>query len=170
MNSRNLVFYLVFTAGLLTLGCNESLPEGINKVIPVKIKVLLDGSPLPEADIQLFGSDAVAGIAISGQTNTEGVAVLRSVKGNWIKTGAPTGNYKVTIQKVMPVKGEKSAAEIESMSIEEKKAYYVQISQARQKAELPFPKTYTSSKTTPLTLEIDDSSVEIPLSLDSVSK
>lgn len=170
MKMRLCYFVLFASVVFIASGCIESLPNGVTKVVPATVRVTVGGSPLDKADLQLVGEGELRGVSVSGQTDAQGVAVLKSVKGDWIKQGAPVGKYRVAVRKVMPVEGEKSDAEINAMSQEECMEYYKKINAAREKVKLPFPESCTSSKTTPLTLEIKDDSLELVLNLDEAAQ
>ncbi|MDO5553969.1 MAG: hypothetical protein Q4G68_09410 [Planctomycetia bacterium] len=170
MQTRWYYFCLFCIAILSCNGCGQSLPEGVTKVVPVTLRVSAGGSPLTEADLQLVGEGTLTGIAVSGKTDAQGATQLKSVKANWIAVGAPVGKYRVVVNKAMPVAGEKSAEEVNAMSKDESMAYHAKIREARKKVKLPFPDSCTSSKTTPLSLEIKEDSLELALDLDDLAK
>ncbi|MDO5552909.1 MAG: hypothetical protein Q4G68_04030 [Planctomycetia bacterium] len=170
MKRQLLCWGLIFIAVFITCGCNETNPDGITKVVPAKIHVTVGGSPLAQADLQLVGEGDLSGVAVSGQTDSQGLASLTSVKGDWVKAGAPLGNYRVVVQKQQQIEGLKSMEEVTDMKEEERKAYHAKIEAARKNMRLPFAEAYTSVKTTPLTLEITESKEEILLNLEPVAK
>ena len=91
-------------------GCSDSGP----KLHPVSGRVTLDGQPLANAGVMFFPRGSTLGNACIGMTDTNGKYILKPEKRNG--TGAPEGEFAVTISKMKdpPAKakaGEPAAAE-----------------------------------------------------------
>ena len=83
---------------LCMLGCSgQKLPDGMPKLFPCNITVLMDGTPLADASVTLvpFEGSAVT-YSAGGTTNASG-AVAIMVNGQF--TGAPAGKYNVLVVK-----------------------------------------------------------------------
>lgn len=92
---------LVLIAFLLTsVGCSKKKkPDGLPELYPLTIKLTYDdGTPAQDVDIRLSNTDKslTQRWATGGKTDAQGNAVIRTY-GEY--SGAPTGNYKVVVNK-----------------------------------------------------------------------
>jgi hypothetical protein len=93
----NRTFTTLLLAVLFVSGCGEPRPAGMPKLYPASIIVTFEGEPFDGATVQLMPEDAaIARWGPIGQTNSSGVAVLRT-DGKY--NGAPLGNYKILVSK-----------------------------------------------------------------------
>jgi len=102
MNAK-IIFLLVALVTLLVVGgCSKQLkPDGLPPLYPVSIMVIQDGQPLAGALISLHGTeDSPLKWGVHGITNSSGRAVLLT---HGIHSGAPAGEYAVTVNKVEEV-------------------------------------------------------------------
>lgn len=98
MNYRFVIAPLLLTLAFLSISCSEKkLPDGMPSLHPCTIKVTQEGTPLPEAEIQLIAKDtATARWAVTGRTDKNGLAAIFTM-GKY--QGAPLGEYTVLIIK-----------------------------------------------------------------------
>jgi len=101
-------FLIVVLAVLVVggLGCTQSLPKppGFPPLVPCRILVIQDDSPLPDADVILIPVNPTGTVwAVGGQTNAAGIAEMRT---HGVHVGAPIDQYKVVVSKIDIVIGE----------------------------------------------------------------
>lgn len=92
MHSRRVVLCLV----LCLAGCSERGAKTI-----VSGEVMLDGNPLPGAEVQFLTVQAGAPVAVFG--------AVTDAQGRYETTSAEPGSYKVAIRCIAPVGGEDAA-------------------------------------------------------------
>ena len=94
------IFVAIFTVFVVLVGCSKgpSKPEGMPELVPCKVKVVQDGSPLANANVVLIPV-APAGTVwpVGGQTDAAGIAEMRTYGEH---VGAPVDHYKVVVSKV----------------------------------------------------------------------
>jgi len=78
-------------------GCGDGRPADMPKLYSVLLTFTLDDAPLTEAFVTLYSTDENSRWAVSGRTDAVGCASLRT---NGRYSGAPTGTYKIVIDKV----------------------------------------------------------------------
>jgi len=134
-------------AGLVVLGCSRGEK--------VEVKVTLDGKPLAGASITL--SQDTGGQAITGLTDSNGLATLTGARGS----GVPAGTYKVVVAKTSGVAGAQE-------KIDPKMAKEMMMKTSTgggPKSEIP--SVYNNAKSTPLTLTVPPPSSPVALDLKS---
>lgn len=88
---------LVLLTSVATTGCRRvPKPEGFPPIYPGLIKIVQEGKPLADAEVLLFSKDKSCRWAVSGTTDSDGVARLRT-HGRF--DGAPEGTFIVTVLK-----------------------------------------------------------------------
>jgi hypothetical protein len=99
INFLSLSFIFIFT---VFYGCGDkSRPSDLPKLYPVNIKTFQEGSPLIEAQIDIYNIDKVTKYRVAGGvTNDSGEVIIQT----YGYKGAPVGKYKVTAVKI--IKGE----------------------------------------------------------------
>ena len=129
-------------------------------------------APIADADVILGLTNETSMCGVSGKTNSSGVAVIRTNRQNWQGTGAPVGEYIVTVAKVPKLEGGLSLAEWQALDPMEQERYNAE--QARKHSALPreipvelsefniSPYRMTVSKGGDNKLEIDISTFEPP--------
>ncbi len=109
MRQRLRVFWLMMPVlVLLAAGCG-SRKSNMPPLVPVEGVVILDGKPLAEANVQFHPVGNTQGRGAAANTDADGRYSLISPDGS---KGAPVGDYKVVVSKlVMPDGSLFSAAE-----------------------------------------------------------
>lgn len=93
-----LIVFCVLTVG--GIGCSQEPPKppGFPPLVPCKVLVIQDGSPLPGADIVLVPVNPTGTVwPVGGQTNAAGIAEMRTYG---VHVGAPIDLYKVVVSKI----------------------------------------------------------------------
>jgi hypothetical protein len=81
----------------LLTGCSSPKPDGMPQLYPVEVTVIGEGRPIADVMVTLMPIDSNSRWASGGETNTLGVAVLKT---QGVYAGAATGKYKVCISKI----------------------------------------------------------------------
>ncbi|MDO5580243.1 MAG: carboxypeptidase-like regulatory domain-containing protein [Planctomycetia bacterium] len=90
------VFILVYIGG-----CGEKLPEGLPKLVPVKITVIQDGNPLEGAVVSIVPVGDAGKWSFGGTSGADGsFNVLTHGK----YPGMPQGKYKATVTKTIEIR------------------------------------------------------------------
>ncbi|MDO5553714.1 MAG: hypothetical protein Q4G68_08120 [Planctomycetia bacterium] len=135
-------------------GCGgPQKPDGFPETVPFTLTVMRDGSPLPEASVQLYpetASDAATG----GITDAQGVVSLATTRGNYSNSGSPVGTFKVTVSKRVTIPGELSREECLKMSPDESAAYSKKMEEAEKSVPPEVAEKYHSVATTPLSVTV----------------
>jgi len=150
LNTTFFVFLSFFTFSIS--GCGPGTPAGFPPVVPCEVTVLKEGVPLPQVTVILVSEGTKEWFA-SGQTNASGVVNIHTSLGTFTKAGAPEGTYKVTLNQIPQVEGEKSQQELFDMSPAEKAAYQARMDQLIQDSR-SFPLEFGSHLTTPISMEV----------------
>jgi len=154
----------VLLATVLLTGCGDSGP----KIVPVEGTVTLDGKPLAYKSLTFVPAEGTAGNGAGGFTNGEGKYSLLAFAFGATKdyNGCPPGQYRVVVtEPTIPI----SEADFIPLSGDEEEGdeSVVAHAPARNPAKRNFPAIYTSSKTTPLLLEVSKTGGVISIELAS---
>lgn len=139
MKNTFLLCCAFFSAACLTLaGCGKSAPDGMPETVPFSVKVV-DGSK-GIADVQVV-MDSEAGVgAVSGTTNSSGVAEMKTTFKNFTAKGVPVGDYKVRCIKNPTVDHWKTEEELNKMDLGERQAYFDEWQKKNDELEREVPK------------------------------
>lgn len=103
MSYRKLIVLGVFLVSCMGFsGCGEKAPDGFPATVPFSVKVMKDGAPVVEANVRLVSSGGHS-LAVSGKTNSSGVAQMSTISGSYSRKGAPEGKYTVLVDKPLIV-------------------------------------------------------------------
>ena len=121
-----------------TAGCGKSAPDGMPETVPFSVKVV-DGSK-GIADVQVV-MDSEAGVgAVSGTTNSSGVAEMKTTFKNFTAKGVPVGDYKVRCIKNPTVDHWKTEEELNKMDLGERQAYFDEWQKKNEALDREVPK------------------------------
>ncbi len=121
-----------------TVGCSrDERPEGLPELQALTVKVVQSGAPLAGASVRLIPTDKTNHWALGGTTDDNGEATIQT-HGKY--SGAPMGEYDVTISKVQ-TDTPNSAADDPSGAIEGKSFQLVDL-------------VYQSEEKTPSTISV----------------
>ncbi|MDR1957645.1 MAG: YbfJ family protein [Planctomycetaceae bacterium] len=139
---------------LFVFGCGQKLPDGMPKLIPVTITVTLEGQPLADADVRLSPLNSANRWVSGSKTDAKGNAVIRT-HGEY--KGVPAGQYKVCVHKDL-IEGDAPPSDIEraqnpGLKITEQKVFRI------------IPVKYDEPGTTPLEIEVTESSNQMTLDI-----
>lgn len=141
---RNILLPITIFTAVVLCGCaDKTKPAGFPKLYPVSIKVIQDGQPLADAQVQLDSSD-IPWMA-AGTTDAAGTAVLWTYGKH---EGAPAGHFTVTVTKTVN-EGEEEYIAAKNRFDEAAAA------RAVVKSFTYVDQKFSSSETTPLTVDID---------------
>jgi hypothetical protein len=146
-----LVRLLILTFFVATLhGCGGSSDEG-PELVPVSGVVKFDGQPLANADINFIPTEKTAGLGGFARTDNNGKFELTYVRSG---SGAPAGQYKVTVSRRLLPDGNPIPEGDETPPIE---------SPARE----TLPAVYSDSERSELTAVVEKGGKPIEINLDS---
>ena len=144
---------------LVCFGCGKKKPDGFPEVQPFTVKVVDGSKPIEGAIIRFIGDGG--SIAIHGQTDATGVAVMTTGLQGYTAKGVPAGNYRVQVEKEPLAEHWKTPEEQSQMSKPEKDKYLDEW--LAKCAELPreVPKIWNSYDNTPLTATVSAGGGEV---------
>ncbi len=115
MKNLTCLILLALCASFLTACKKDSRPDGLPDLYPISIKILQEGAPLEGASVTLVSGDAaLMKWPTGGVTNAEGIAVMNT----YGFEGAPAGNFKVTVAKMVEEGGAATEEEAAQAMIE----------------------------------------------------
>jgi 5-hydroxyisourate hydrolase-like protein (transthyretin family) len=157
--SVSLIFILFF------FGC-QPRPKGMPEVVPCAITVLKNGKPLEGIDVALHKLEGNGSLSMMAFTNSQGVAKIHTHLTTYKKSGAPVGNYKITIDKPVKYPEEENHPEY---SLKQLEAYL-----AKREAEIEklriIPKKLTHVSTTPFEINVEPQGTEYTIELKDYVK
>lgn len=132
--------YALLTAAvcLPIVGCGKLAPEGMPETVPFTVKVV-DGSK-GIADVQVVMDSESGTGAVSGTTDSFGVAIMKTNYKNYTAKGVPTGDYKVRCIKNPTVDHWKSEEELNQMDLGERQAYFDEWQKKNEELPREIPK------------------------------
>ena len=139
---------------IVSVSCNRR-PAGMPETFPCKITVLNNGVPMPECDVRLHRSDGNGSLSIMADTDTSGVAVIRTRFAHYTATGSPEGVFKVTIaEKQIQLPPDGVDVSKTPMSWDEQAAYFAKRKEEAEKYRI-VPVHLTAAATTPLEIKLE---------------
>lgn len=132
-------------------GCGEKVPDGFPEVFSCKVVVNNGGSPIEGASVILQPTQKMNSIIVSGKTDATGTAEIRTLLGEFSKTGAPAGDFTVKISKTDKV-------DIPELSSDE---YYNLSPQERAAMEKSNAEKIKAAKVVPDRLSKSDSPIKV---------
>ena len=148
---RFLPLFLLMTVFLVTFGCGQGY-QGGERLYPVSITVMKDGTPFTDATVVLLRESGNT-INAGGVTDANGIAKIK-VDAQW--NGVPVGTYKVMINKDVQVQDEMSREEYLKLELEAREAHDKKMHEKRMSMPLPVPEVLRGMKS-PLTIEVTSS-------------
>lgn len=106
----------------LIVGCSKPAPDDMPETVPFTVKVVNGSKGI--ADVQVVMENPTGTGAVSGKTNSSGVAEMKTTYKNFTAKGAPVGEYKVRCLKDPVVDHWKTQEEINAMDLGERQAYF----------------------------------------------
>jgi hypothetical protein len=153
--------WMLLALAMLT-GCGSGL-----KLVQVEGTLTLDGEPLALKGIFFVPEQGTPEHGAAGYSNKEGkyrlMAIVSGVTRDMV--GVPPGRYKVTVSEPMIPISEKDFEKPESPRQSDDPAPAIGFPTAPQKQQIP--RVYTSSTTTPLTLEVPENGGTLDIKLES---
>ena len=147
MKRTAVILCLVFS--VFVLGCSkENRPEGLPKLYPTTIKIVMDGKPLEGASVNLIPESAGQWL-VSGQTDSNGIVEI--VTHGQFK-GAPAGNYAVCVTKTHWEEGPTSKKPMPTEPFAQT-AYRKQL-ELERKSYQAVEDSFGTQATTPLKMEV----------------
>lgn len=160
--SLSVVFFSLFL--IVFAGC-QGKPADVPDMVPCKIVVKNGSSPVSGVSVVLGITSGSGTWSVSGTTNSSGIATMETVQLGWKGTGAPQGEYKITLSKT-PTLERISSEEYGNMSAADQEKYNAE--QNKKLAELPreIPEFLNSFEMTPLSISVGsgDNTLEIDVS------
>ena len=173
MFMRPSVQYLVgavcLSAAFWGSGCNQGVPSDFPKTFSCQIVVRDDGNPVDAASVTLIPDQLMSSIVISGSTDSYGVAMLRTLHGEYSKEGVPEGNYTVMIAKTLPIDMPTlSTEEVYSQTPQQKAAREKEYQRKRDKARV-VPEQLTTPQS-PLKLAVGSAGTKLEVDISEYKK
>jgi hypothetical protein len=149
---------LRFFNGIIVLiigisGCSY-VPPDFPKTKPCSVTVLRDSQPVADVFITLTPIETGGMWTVTGKTDANGVAVLRTFQGTYVVQGAPEKTFKVTLEKQPVVEGEKSPKEIQELGMIGSQEYYKEIEQKRAALPKIIPEILNQNSRTPILFDL----------------
>ena len=129
------------------LGCSQnSVPDGLPKLVSVTLTITQDGAPLPGAIVLLTDPSGSIRFTVGGMTDAKGTVVLHT---HGRHKGTPLGKFKVHVTKT-ELDPEPPAPPFGSPEYYE----YLKVDRPPTKTYTLVEKKYTQPDTTPLELDV----------------
>lgn len=164
-------FIIILIIGIS--GCSY-VPPDFPKTKSCSVTVLRDSQPVADVFVTLTPIESGGMWTVSGKTNTNGVAVLRTFQGTYVVQGAPEKTFKVTLEKQPIVEGEKSPKEIQELGMVGIQKYHEEIEQKRAALPKIIPEILNQNSRTPILFDLaKDYTLQIELNdypMDSPQK
>jgi hypothetical protein len=148
---RIFVILFLLVTSVFFSGCQQR-PEGMPTTVPCHITVLKNGVPQEGIDVALHAHGGNGTLSIMGLTNAQGIAKIHTHSVNYKESGAPVGNYKVTIDK--PVQLPPDGVDDLKLSGQELNDYLTKREAELEKIRV-IPQWLTVSATTPLKINVE---------------
>lgn len=145
---------LAVMACVLIGGCGKSAPSDMPATVPFKVKVVNGGKGI--ADVQVVMNNPTGTGAVSGTTNSSGVAEMKTTYKGFTAKGVPTGEYKVNCIKDPEVEDWKTTEEINAMSLGERQQYFDEKDEKRDALPREVPKILKSYDDTPCSITVSE--------------
>ena len=160
------ILSVLLLAALFCVGCGPKKPDGIPKLNQTKITVQKSGSPVVNANVFLVPDGAQAGSwSVSGKTDQTGVAIIKTMQGDWEAPGAPEGNYKIYLTKFVEIEEPERPDNMDEDE-EAKKAYYAEREKRLKEAGSEIPPAMTDAGTSGLTISVAAGMTELTIDVD----
>ena len=155
--SRFPCVFLILVICTLSVSCGRNkYPPGFPKIYPIRLQIVQEGTPLDAASVALIAEDpSLKKWPSGGRTDAQGMVNIQTHGFD----GAPIGNYKVTVVKVVREGGFKTVEEADEAflkGIEDPGVDYSYVEECCNSAE-----------TTPLTLEVKKKNGDDAVVLDA---
>jgi hypothetical protein len=169
MNRLLPLLFLSVTFVVLT-GCGPSKPVDFPKVASCRITVLKDGEPISGVTVSLVPSNGNGAVIVEANTDSSGIAVIRTRWGKYSRRGAPIGVSKVVLIKHVELPDDgmtesRLAAMSAKESIEYGKKRDSQIDALRE-----IPKRLSELQTTPLEIDIIEKGSKLTIDITQYAK
>ncbi len=122
------------------------------ETVPFTVKVV-DGSK-GIADVQIVMDSESGTGAVSGTTDSSGVAVMKTTYKNYTAKGVPTGDYKVRCIKNPTVDHWKTEEELNQMDMGERQAYFDEWSKKNDELPREVPKILEDFDKSPISTTV----------------
>jgi hypothetical protein len=126
--------YLFFLIVLVFFGCGTK-PADVPELYPCRVTVMNGAAPVANADVIMGLANESTSLAMSGVTDSSGIAVIFTKRLNWQGKGVPVGEYIVTVAKAPNFERELSLSEWQALAPMEQERYNAE--QARRFDALP---------------------------------
>ena len=126
--------YLLILTVLLVCGCGTK-PRDVPELYPCRVIVMNGSTPITGAGVILGLTSESSSCAMSGITDSSGVAVIFTKRLAWQGSGVPAGEYIVTLAKSPKPEGGLSLEEFQKLEPMEQDRYNAE--QARKLDALP---------------------------------
>ncbi|GHT25678.1 hypothetical protein FACS18942_01330 [Planctomycetales bacterium] len=146
----NCSLFVIFLAG-----CG-SKPSDVPLLYPCRITVVKNAAPLEGVEVLLGLQNESLMCVTTSNTNSSGVAEMRTKRLNWEGAGAPKGEYVITLIKYPKLEGGLSLAEFQKLEPLEQEKY--QAEQAKKYDALPreVPEELSSPTKSPFKLTVSE--------------
>ena len=91
-----LISFTTFLMILTFIGCAKKMPPGLPPLVPCKVKVHDNGRPLAMIGISFERTEGQSW-GLNGVTDSNGVAVAKTIIGSFHASGIPAGSYRMTL-------------------------------------------------------------------------
>jgi hypothetical protein len=143
----------IIIVALFICGCNGK-PADVPQLFPCKVIVTKDMVPVKDAHVVLGSTNDSSLCAVSGITDSSGVAKIHTSRLGWQGNGAPVGEYIVIVSKEPKLEDSLSTQEYQKLDPLEQERY--QLEQQRKYNTLPreIPAMISDVSTSPYRLTV----------------
>ena len=161
---------VLLAAALLSAGCHwQKSPKGFPQTVPLNVIVTKDAKPLAGVDVLLTPEVRKENAwTVSGKTDDSGTAAMQTIQGTFVRAGAPTEKFHVTLMQVTDV--ESMMTVVNDGSIEKAAAYAEEKAKLREEHPSEVPEFFGLTEKTPLTLEVTKETKEYQIELNDYSE
>lgn len=137
---------------LLISGC-EKVPDGFPRTIPCTVTITDEGKPVDGVFIQIDTVPPTSSLSITAKADANGQAMMQTYLGAYGRSGVPTGNLVLSLQKEPVAEHFKSDEERAKMTYDEGMKYGKELKARSDKLPKIVPEALMNSKTSPLKME-----------------
>lgn len=161
------IFALSF---VVSSGCGPSKPDGFPALKSCQVTVTDGGTPIAGAMVHLTPKTSMSSLFMTGTTDSNGVAVISTRRGEFERPGAPEGDYSVIINKDVTV-DMPSLSEEESnrMTPKQQEDWNAEFEKKKEAGRI-IPKILEDPAQTPLTLQVGTAAASLTVDVSQHKK
>ncbi|MDR3196637.1 MAG: hypothetical protein LBU34_02105 [Planctomycetaceae bacterium] len=145
-------FLLLFT--IFCWGCNHH-PNNVPELFPCNVIVKNDSTPIQGALVTLGLEEGSSTWALSGVTNSSGLAIIKTTQQSWQGSGVPLGKYIVTISKLPDTSSLPTRSLSPTESASERERYQKELEERYKALPREVPEQFSDFGTSPFRISVE---------------